>query len=704
MGVMRKALILAIAAGALAVSGSRNGPITVGPRGELSPQALYSKYSKEHYLSVEDFTYIRPGYHITVNSLTIPADLKPLADVSFTDDLGQPLDRNGVLTPGTLSASMVLAFYDGTTRNYAAYTTRVQTSAPPSTTPGVKATQASADSGGTWTDLAVGHSTYKFKTALPANFDPTKTTTLAIYGTRSTTAIVGKDYYANTEYDFRPDGQAITESWDMIRNDACNTCHNPLSAHGGSRQDVKLCVTCHTPTTVASTPNIDPDTGNAIDFKVMIHKIHYGENLPSVQAGTPYVIIGFNQGINDFSSVALPQDIRNCTTCHAAPAAGAVNWYIYPSRSVCGSCHDDVNFDTGANHPAGAFADDSACASCHAPVGREWDASIQGAHTVPFKSTQLKGVKAQIVSVTNTAPGQKPTVVFNLTQNDGTPIPPSAFTTTNSDGTTSSGLNLIMSGPTTDYAVPPQIRERADAAAPSGSNYSYTFTNAIPSDSTGKGTWGFSIEARLTVTLNPAPRLGPTSVKDAAFNPVVYAPVTDSAAVPRRLVVDIDKCNACHDKLMLHGSNRLNPQECVFCHNPNANDGNTPPESIDFKRMIHKIHRGENLTHDYSIGDTSFNDVRFPGDLRDCQSCHTTDPSGTGTEQVSETPPPGLLATATPKDWYTPMQHYATACLACHDTQSAAAHAFVMTAPFGESCATCHGPDADFSVDKVHAR
>ncbi len=28
----------------------------------------------------------------------------------------------------------------------------------------------------------------------------------------------------------------------------------------------------------------------------------------------------------------------------------------------------------------------------------------------------------------------------------------------------------------------------------------------------------------------------------------------------------------------------------------------------------------------------------------------------------------------------------------------------VMTVPFGESCAACHGPDAGFAVDKVHAR
>ena len=517
------------------------------------------------------------------------------------------------------------------------------------------------------------------------------------------TGIQDKNYYANVEQDFLPAGGTPTAVWDMIDTQSCNKCHNPLSAHGGARFQVKLCVLCHSPQTT------DPDTGNTVDFKVMVHKIHMGENLPSVQAGTPYQIIGFQQSVNDYSTVAFPQDIRNCATCHGAASADATppsqgpNWYTYPNRAACQSCHDDVNFATGENHPAGAFADDSACASCHIPQdGAEWGASVVGAHTVPFKSAQLKGVKAQIVGVTNTAPGQTPTVLFTLTQNDGTPIAPSAFTVHNSDGTTSSGLNLVMSGPTTDYSVPPQIRERADGATTSGGNYTYTFTHSIPADSTG--TWGFSIEARLVVTLSPAPRLGPTTVRDAAFNPVVYAPVTDSVAAPRRVVVDIAKCNVCHDRLALHGSNRLNPQECVFCHNPNGNDGSDPAESIDFKRMIHRIHTGEELTHDYSIGDTSFNGVRFPGDRRDCQKCHTTYADGTGTEQVSENPPPGLLATQTPKDWYTPMQHFATACLGCHDTQAAAAHAYTMTAPFGEACAACHGADAQFSVDKVHAR
>ena len=197
------------------------------------------------------------------------------------------------------------------------------------------------------------------------------------------------------------------------------------------------------------------------------------------------------------------------------------------------------------------------------------------------------------------------------------------------------------------------------------------------------------------MTLNPAPR-DTTTARASAFNPVFYAAVTDSEAVPRRIVVDIANCNNCHDKLAFHGGNRLNPQECVFCHNPNMHDDQEPAESLDFKRLIHRIHRGEDLTQTY----LSFNHVRFPGDLRDCKKCHTGD-----SQQIPENRRRGAARRRTPRatgsrrSSTTPPRAWA-----CHDIQAAAAHAFVMTAPFGEACATCHGPDAEFSVDKMHAQ
>ena len=64
--------------------------------------------------------------------------------VRFVDDMDQPLDRHGKADARrVISASFILAWYDGATGQYTSYTTRTQTS--PIT--GVTAVQAAADSG-----------------------------------------------------------------------------------------------------------------------------------------------------------------------------------------------------------------------------------------------------------------------------------------------------------------------------------------------------------------------------------------------------------------------------------------------------------------------------------------------------------------------------------------------------------------------------
>jgi OmcA/MtrC family decaheme c-type cytochrome len=652
--------------------------VVIRSRGGAAPP-VYASNAIERFMSTEEVEYIRPGFQITVNEITIGDDRKPLVDVSFTDDMNQPLDRAGQVTPGVLSVSFILSWWDAGTRDYTAYTTRTQTS--PIT--GNSAIQASADSGGTWTDVSLGHATYKFRTTLPEGFDGTKTHTLGIYGTRNLTAIIGKDYYANVEHDFRPDGGTVTDTWDMLKQDeTCNTCHNPLSAHGGSRRDVKLCVLCHSPQTT------DPDTGNTVNFKVMIHKIHDGASLPSVIAGTPYQIIGFNQTVVDFSTVVFPQDIRNCTKCHGTTTSQAQVWYTQPARAACGSCHDNIDWTTGANHPAGMQADDSACATCHVPQGEfEFDASIKGAHTVPYKSTQLPGLNATILSVGNSAPGQNPVVTFQITNGDGSVVDPNSL----------SRCRFVMGGPTTDNGLAIQDPNGVGSITFDGTNATYTFTNAIPADATGS--WTMALDTRRAITLHRGDGKADMTQNESAMNPVFTFAVTDAEPVPRRLVVDIANCNKCHDMLALHGGQRKTTLECVICHNPNANDGRDPAESIDFKRFIHRIHTGDQLTQDFTVSGRSFNDVRFPGDRRDCVKCHVP-----GSQELSENPPAGLLPTPTPKDYYSPQQHTAAACLGCHDTRAAAAHAYVMTSPFGEACFVCHGSDADFAVDKVHAR
>jgi OmcA/MtrC family decaheme c-type cytochrome len=286
LSITRSLLVLATASAAVAPIIVRTPATRVIPSADVNPQQLYKKTQAEYYLTKEQYAFIRPGLHVTVEDVQIPADRHPVVDLTITDDMGQPLDRAGIQTPGPVSLSYVLSWYDAEHRDYVSYTTRPQTS--PIT--GDTAIQASTDSGGTTEDLAMGHIRYTFGTQLPADYPQGVTTTVGIYASRDLSETpLAATQYDNIEYDFVPDGSAVVDRWEEILNSTCNSCHNQLALHGGSRRDVKLCVLCHNPETW------DPDTGNTVNMKVMIHKIHFGPNLPSVQAGTPYQIIGYRQ-------------------------------------------------------------------------------------------------------------------------------------------------------------------------------------------------------------------------------------------------------------------------------------------------------------------------------------------------------------------------------------------------------------------------
>ena len=96
-------------------------------------------------------------------------------------------------------------------------------------------------------------------------------------------------------------------------------------------------------------------------------------------------------------------------------------------------------------------------------------------------------------------------------------------------------------------------------------------------------------------------------------------------------------------------------------------------------------------------------EVRFPGDRRDCQTCHLEDPNLLPL-------PAGLLPTRlttivagveTILEERPPTQ---AACLACHDTSDAQAHAQINTFEGVEVCHVCHGEGRVVPVSEVHRR
>lgn len=669
---IRVALILIFAfAAAAAIASTVEGP--------------FGKHDKAFYATEAMVNFVRPGLVLKITGVTIAQDGTITANFTIADPKGMPLDRDGVFTPGAVSVSFIAAYIPKNQSQFFAYTTRIQTS--PITNQ--SATQASTDSGGVFTKIADGQYTYTFKTKVPADFDRTATHRIGAYSSRNLTEFDMGTQFSDSVFTFVPDGSKVQQVREVVNTNTCNQCHNPLSAHGGARYMVDLCIMCHTP------QSSDPDTGNTVDFKVMVHKIHNGKDLPSVKAGGKYQIIGYNQTVVDFSHVAFPNDVRNCTVCHKDGVAAQSNAYLKPNRAACGSCHDDVNFATGENHVNLPQVSDNQCSTCHIPQGElEFDASILGAHTIPKFSSQVPGIVFELLKVDDGVAGKSPTVTFSVKDKSGNPINPA----------TMNRIALVLSGPTSDYAA--MVSEDASkATCGSDGVCSYTFAYKIPASATGS--YSIGIEGRNMYTLNPGTKKEMTT-EVGGVNKVVTFSVDGSPVQQRRMVVAIEKCNGCHGNLTMHGENRNQTVMCVLCHNPNMTDvarrpaNAGPPQTVDFRTMIHKIHTGSDLNSEYTVygfggSKHDFTEVEFPGDRRDCGTCHINNSYQLPLRS-------NLLPVQTPRGYMPATGPTAAACLACHTTQSAASHAMAMTSSIGESCAVCHAPDADFAIDKVHAR
>lgn len=660
--------------------------LTVLAMGLILPMAAdraenppYAIDQKESYLPVEQLAFIQPGLKIDIQKAEITGDTARVT-VRISDDKGAPLDKDGLATPGAITLNFVLARIKQGDRQYTAYTTRLQ----PNAITGKQYLQANRDVGGTYSSSAAGVYTYTFATKIPAaDFDPNVTHTAGIYATRDLRDFGLGIQVGNAIFDWVPSGAAVTVVRDIVRTENCNQCHDPLAHHGSNaRREVRLCILCHTP------QSTDAVTGGPIDFKLMIHKIHRGADLPSVLAGGSYKV-----STDDFSEVEFPRDIRLCETCHQK-GTQSTNYLTQPSRAACGACHDDVNFATGDGHGLGGIqTSDANCTLCHAPdTGRVFDISVKGAHVIPERVSTLDGVNVDILSVDGTSPGSNPTVGFRVTDKQGNAIDISKL----------DRFRLTVGGPTTDFTF--HAQEDAQRAVAGPSAYVYKFQAALPADA--KGTFLVAAEGFQDVTLTKVDNSTVTA-RDAGANKVFYFGVTDRNPVKRRVVVSLTRCNGCHEKLTAHDQARNNLEYCPVCHRPNNTDqagrpsDQMPPETLDFRNMIHKLHTGNLLENDFTFYDQgepeNFNHIAFPGDRRNCAKCH----EGTSYQLPLAK---NLLAVTTPRGFFSPTPPATTACLGCHDGLSAAAHGFVNIAPFGEACATCHGEGAEFAVSKVHAR
>ncbi len=409
------------------------------------------------------------------------------------------------------------------------------------------------------------------------------------------------------------------------------------------------------------------------------------------------------------------------------------------NRETCSACHDNVNFDSGANH-GGVAATDDQCVACHGPNSNVEALRVQTAHLIPeqeaAKDFRFEVVKVEAVLADGSPgatacaaaarsctvlPGEFPRVTIRVS-NPNDPATPWELTdapftnvippATPGGRSTPARLRVRVAYTTQNYTSPASgnnpgqpiqidyLAEPAPTLNPDGT-YTKTASVAIPAGLIG-GSGVVFLEGRVIPEYQG--ELLESGIKST--DPLYFA-ITDSTPQARRAIVDIRKCDDCHKQLSFHGESRNDQTElCSTCHNPelaefDADEGDTVGRPFDFKVMVHAIHAGKMLGN---LDFTGFED-RYPGKVNNCEGCHVAgsyypvDP----TEVFATSVNPGAdLSTPSDDTAWTPN---AAVCASCHDAPVARLHieqnggAFDATKNADgtsneatlETCGTCHG-------------
>lgn len=693
----------------------------------------------------------------TITSATLNDDNQAVVEFQLTDGRNIPITDLAVDNVRFVIAKLQGSEIGNLTGTWQSYVNQIETAG--NVGPGTEdKLQATYERDGEFVNNNNGTYTYTFATSLTnlpqdildqaateelnLDFEAGRTHRVAIQfdGSIST---------ANPFYDWVPSSGATGNVFNMqiASTTNCNACHDPLNFHGGNRREVEYCVTCH------NAGSTDANSGNTIDMKVMIHKIHMGVNLPSVQDGGEYAFWGFRDRKHDYSGLRYPQDVRNCVNCHVgtgtAPedtnlilTAQGDNWAEAPSRAACGSCHENVDWD----RHRGGQPDDSRCSQCHAATSSI--GAIQ-AHIIPVIEAR-KAFEAIIDSVDNTSPGDTPTVSFRVrnpqTGEDYDILSDPAFA--NDDARLAVGLSWN----TADYtnfgnggsnASQSQVDALANATANGDGGFSVTFP-AIPNSPFTAGSGTATVEGHPSIPLDEDGD-GEAEIVDVPVGDAhAFFSITepDGQAVPRRYASDqadvLAQCHNCHSTLVLHGNNRAdNLDSCVTCHNPRNTDrvvrelpGCEPPsdgkseESIDFKTMIHGIHAAAVRENPLQIvGFRCFNTyvydeehVHYPGNLANCESCHVGDSFmlPLADTVLGTTVDSGFDPTVSTS--HTVITPATAVCASCHDGTEARAHmegfggnfattqAAIDSGEVVETCNTCHAEGRANDAWEAHQR
>ena len=578
--------------------------------------------------------------------------------------------------------------------------------------------------------------------------------------------------------------------------EVCETCHNPSTFNPATSTDAKWASVDFK--SLVHELHIQLDTG-------------YPQS--GSFGGTSNIGAGFKPGANPlWAQIGLSglPGVYNCRTCHdnqnpkvkpQQPSyrtdAEKSAWQTSITQQGCGSCHP-VDF---TNH-FGNQSDNLQCELCHGPTR---SVPVALAHATPYSTPNnpelysgAKKVEYEIASVAVNATTGQPTVKFRV-KVDGTPLNLKALPA----GIAIGGVNMRLA-----WSAPmakPGLQPNGDTngpAMPKPQDY-----NNIGTLANGRTYWNNDVTLSLlaydqpsSVNLSTAGLIASLTGPDAdgyfttvpGINPAAplafpsYATLTlrgvaiesyltigtapdtmnisgnavlkgvdgvTPSTIARRgtmsTLVDIDSCNACHERVGFHSNaGRMNsPEYCSTCHNPELTSSNVfagtatfnlapinpatgtrtwdySQKPNNFRELIHGIHAArmreeQNPADPFNFirgnpnvsggsGPMVFQEVAYPGLISDCDACHKpgtiTVPGNDNYPWTAFDAQPSLVAAANAASFNPTLKYRvgpaAGACGTCHSSTASQAHFEANTSNSlgAESCAVCHGPGKTYEA------
>jgi len=470
---------------------------------------------------------------------------------------------------------------------------------------------------------------------------------------------------------------ALDPQRQFVTAEACEKCHSPnweRAAHASGYRDIRTCVLCHSPLGFDTLGNEDRGQfmqDNDAYASVFFHKIHAAIDIDPEWSNR---IDGRGYG-----AVTFPQEIRDCVICHVdngnlgTQAFQIDQWKNHPTAEICGSCHINVDFTTGANHEGGVQPN-SACTVCHQASGPSTTviAPIVSAHDITPRVPGTNGtrddgylprnIREFDVTLSITPPvnglfydvGEAPEVTATLANHsDSQPVAPALYTTPkDSAGNVGGGLSvayLQVSGPrarpvpvlaTDSFTDPNWSGDPADIedehdlfvlgtdpqVATTSTGFRYQLL-PIPAD-LDPGTY------LVRVVFADYGRLGTGNylIDSTAWTTIQIGTATEEPKVAGNACVNCHGSGTApfHDE---RHSVPFDTDQCLACHHDSGHETGERLHGVPLANRVHAVHSANAKGDIYFFSDPGSNtlgtgrdwtDITYPREIANCNACHNS--------------------------------------------------------------------------------